>query len=310
MKIALFCSSRNIIPPLKTGGTEQPIYYLAKELARREHDVTLFAACGSRVTGVKIREISPFAVCSQQKFLNIQERIASFYDTNAMADFFRNEADEFDVIQFNSYLFYEILPFAQFTNTPIVIRINYPHDLMYTYIKKSLLLISKKNQNIYFLPISNFIKSIMPNLPYLNPIFPGVDKREFKYSSKSGDYLLFMGRICKNKGAHIAIEIAKRIKQKLLIAGRIDQEDGNEYFKKYIKPNLGENIFFLGEVDKKEKIKLYQEARATVFPTVGTEAFGSVQIESMMCGTPVVAFDKGASREIIINGKNGFLVKN
>jgi len=307
MKIALFCSSRNVIPPQKSGGTEQPIYYLARDLAEKGHQVFLYAARGSKVLGVKIREISPFITFSKQKYLNIQERISSFYDLTALSEFFKKDADKFDIIQFNSYIFYEILPFVKFSKTPVIIRINYPHHLIYPYIKNYL----KKYNQVYFLPISNFIKSVMPDLKYLKPIYPAVDMNEFKFSAKSKDYLLFIGRICPNKGTHLAIEAARKVKRKLIIAGRIDEDEPQEYFNQYIKPHLdNKNIKYIGEVGFKEKIKLYQGALATLFPIQWDEPFGNVPIESMACGTPVVAFDRAAMRESIKNRVSGFLVKD
>jgi len=232
MKIALFCSSRNIISPTGIGGTEQPTYYLARELIKRKHQVTLYAVKGSKVPGVKVKEISPFATFTQQKHLNIQERISSFYDLTALSDFFRNGADKFDVIQFNSYIFYEILPFVKFSKTPVIVRINYPHDLIYPYIKHYL----KKIKNVYYLPISHFIKSIMPDLKYLKPIPPAVDMNEFKFSNKPKDYLLFIGRVCWNKGTHLAVKVAKKAKKKLIIAGPIYEPEPQEYFNQEIKP--------------------------------------------------------------------------
>jgi glycosyltransferase involved in cell wall biosynthesis len=307
MKIALFCSSRNTIPPVETGGTEQPIYYLARGLAEKGHQVTLYVARGSKVPGVKIKEISPFATFLKQKYLNIQERISSFYDLTALSDFFRNEADDFDIIQFNSYIFYEILPFARFSKTPIIIRINYPHHLIYPYIKNQL----RQFKNVYYLPISHFIKKAMPGLPYLRPIHPAVDMNDFKFSQKPKDYLLFIGRICPAKGTHLAIEVAKEAEKKLILAGRIDEEMPQNYFNNFIKPHLNKKeIVYLGEVDFKTKIKLYQEAQATLFPIQEPEGFGNIQIESMACGTPVIAFDKGPCREAILNNESGFLIKN
>lgn len=309
MKIALFCSSRNIIPSFKTGGTEQPIFYLARGLAERGHQVTVYAARGSKIPGVKIKEISPFATCIKQQYLNIQERIASFYDLAALADFFKNDAGNFDIVQFNSYIFYEILPFTRWSKIPVIIRINYSHHRIYPYIKTYL----KQFKNVYYLPISNFIKTIMPDLPYLNPIYPAVDMNDFKFSDKPKGYLLFVGRISSfcDKGAPIAIKVAKMAKKKLILAGRIDEEEPRSYFNNFIRPYLDKKtIVYAGEVDFKTKIKLYQGADATLYPLQEAEGFGNVQIESMACGTPVIAFDRAAVREAIKDRVSGFVIKN
>lgn len=308
MKIALFCSSRNRIPPVKTGGTEQPIFYLARGLAEKGHKVTVYAARGSKIPGVKIKEISPFAIDIYEGIRNIQERISSFYDLMALADFFKNEAKKFDIIQFNSYIFYEILPFARYSRMPIIIRINYPHHLIYPYIKDYLK--KFKFDNVYYLPISNFIKKIMPGLPYLEPIPPAVDMEEFIYSSQPKDYLLFIGRICADKGADIAVKVARKVKKKLILAGRITEQD-KSYFQKLIKPYFkNKKIIYVGEVDFKTKIKLYQRALAILFPIRWDEPFGNVMIESMACGTPVIAFNRAAVREAVKNEVSGFIVKD
>jgi glycosyltransferase involved in cell wall biosynthesis len=307
MKVALICSSRNIIPSFKTGGTEQPIFYLARGLAEKGHQVTLYAARGSRVPGVKIKEISPFATCLRQKHLNIQERISSFYDLTALSDFFKNDSQNFDIVQFNSYIFYEILPFVKFSKIPVIVRVNYPHNLMYPYIKKDL----KQFKNVYYLPISNFIKTIMPDLNYLEPIYPAIDLNDFKFCSKSDDYLLFIGRICSNKGTYLAIQVAQRTRKKLIIAGRIDEQPPQEYFHKFIKPYIdNKNIVYLGEIDYRTKIRLYQKALAVLFPIQWDEPFGNVPIESMACGTPVITFKRAAMPESVKNEVSGFLVKD
>jgi len=308
MKIALFCSSRNEISSLRNGGTEQSIYYLALGLASRGHQVTLYAAKKSKVPGVKIKEISPWPVKSQDiKFINIKDRIASFYDLTALADFFKNEIDNYDIIQYNSFSFHEILPFVRYTTKPIVIRINYPHKFFYRYTKKYL----KQCRSVYFLPVSKFIKTILPGLNYLKPIYIGIDMNDFEFSGKSGDYLLHIGRICFDKGAHIAISIAKKIGKKLIIAGGMTENHHRKYFQDKIAPFIdGRQIIYLGEVGFKEKVKLYQSAQATLFPILWDEPFANVPIESMACGTPVISFNTASAREAIKDKKTGFLVNN
>jgi glycosyltransferase involved in cell wall biosynthesis len=305
MKIAFFLSSRNIIPPAKTGGLEQPFYYFIKELVKRGHDITLYAAPGSKINGVKIKYISPFPTFTKQKFLNLQERITSFYDLSALGNFFyTKEADKFDIIQFGNYIFYEILPFSKWTKTPIIVQINYPHDEIYPYIKHGL----GKHNNIYYLPVSNFIKSIMPDLQCLQAVYPVPDFSDFSYSEKSNGYLFYIGRICPEKGVDLAVKIAIKSNKKLIIAGGIG-ESQKEFFRDYIKPYIdNDKIVYVGEVGFKYKLKLYKNALATLFPIRWNEPFGNVLLESMACGTPTIAFDRAAVREIIKNKKNGLIV--
>lgn len=305
MKIAFFCSSRNIIPPHKTGGIEWATFFLAKELARRGHKITLYAAHGSKVKGVKVKEISPFPTLVKQKYANLSERITSFYDLSSFADFFANGEDKkFDVIHITNYIFYEILPFAQLTHTPILVEICYPHDNIYPYLKNNL----SKNRNIHYLPGSRFIRSAMPDLAYLPPLYPAVDESFFPFSKKVKNYLFFIGRICPEKGVHLAIEAARLAKKKLVIAGGV-RETNLDYFQEFVKPQIdGKNIIYMGEVDLKTRVKLYQGALALLFPIQWNEPCGNVMIESMMCGTPVIAFDRAAAREIVKNNFTGIVV--
>jgi len=307
MKIAFLCSSRSIIPPQKTGGIEWATYYLVRELARRGHEITLYAAPGSFIKGVKIKKISPFPAFVKQKYLNLQERVANFYDFSAYADFFSSsENKKFDLIFCTNYLFYEILPFTKQSDVPVISQICYPHGEIYPYIKKYL----KRFKNIYYLPGSEFIKKIMPELPYLDPIYPSVDPDDFHFSNNPKDYLLFIGRICSEKGIHLAIEVALKAGKKLIIAGGVS-ETNLGYFNEVIKPYLdNKKIRYVGEVDLKTRVKLYQGALALLFPIQWNEPCGNVMIESMMCGTPVIAFNRAAVKEVIKNNYSGVIVKD
>ena len=306
MKIAFIVSSKNKIPPDKTGGVEYAVYYLIKELANKGHDIKLYAASGSDVKGVKVEYISPFFFFFHEH-PNLEERIVSFYDLNFMAEFFYSEEwKKFDLIHYNNYIFYEILPFVKNINIPVIIRMNYPHDFVFKYLKKKML----DFKNVYYLPTSKFITSIMPGLPYLDPIAPTINIKDFKYSKKEGDYLLSIGRVCPEKGTHLAIEVALKSKKKLVIAGGVKKSHHN-YFNEKIRPYIdNKNIIYVGEVDFKTKIKIYQKALATLFPIQWNEPFGLVLLESMACGTPVITFNKAATSEIVKHRESGFLVKD
>jgi hypothetical protein len=148
----------------------------------------------------------------------------------------------------------------------------------------------------------------MPDLPYLEPLYPAVDPEDFPPSFKRGNYLFFIGRICPEKAPHLAIQVALRARKRLIIAGGVT-ESNQEYFKTFIKPHIdNKNIIYLGEIDLKTRVKIYQGARALLFPIQWKEPCGNVVIESMFCGTPVIAFDRAAVREIIKDKVSGYIV--
>lgn len=308
MKICFFLSSKNILPPAKTGGIEQPAYYLIKELKKRGHEITLYAAKGSSVKGVKVRNISPYDPKKiKLDYVNYENQTTRFYDISALVDFFRLRMDNnFDIIYYCNYIFFEILPFAKATKKPILIQINYPHDKIYPHIKDSIL----KIKNVNYVAMSNYVKKLMPSLSYAGTVYPVFDMNDFEYSSKKREYLFFIGRICPAKGVHLAIQIALQAGKNLIIAGRLDEEY-KDYFNNKIKKYIdNKKIKFIGEIDFKAKNKIYGKAIATLFTSQWNEPFGIVQIESMAAGTPVLSFDQSAAREIIKNGVNGYIVRN
>jgi glycosyltransferase involved in cell wall biosynthesis len=139
-------------------------------------------------------------------------------------------------------------------------------------------------------------------------VYNGIDISQFKFKKQPKDYFGWIGRISPQKGLENAIKIAKKANLKLLIAGPI-QPMYLDYFKKKIKPNLSSKIKYLGELSQGQLSSFYGGAKAILYPIEWQEPFGLIVIEAMACGTPVIAFDKGAMREII-NRKTGFVVKN
>ena len=148
----------------------------------------------------------------------------------------------------------------------------------------------------------------LPDLPWVANCPNAIDLDAYPVRTDRGDYLLFLGRLSFDKGCHRAIEVAKAAGLPLKIAGKMREPLEHEYFETHVRPNLGWGIEYLGEVSHGEKVSLLQHARATLFPISWEEPFGLVMIESMACGTPVIATRWGAVPEVIEHGKTGVIV--
>jgi len=129
------------------------------------------------------------------------------------------------------------------------------------------------------------------------------------FSAEKDDYLLFIGRMIADKGAHTAVEVARRLDRRLIMAGKVNEGPERQYYTEQVEPFLSDNIYFRGEVDHDTKVELYKRARCTLFPIQWPEPFGLVMIESLACGTPVIAMRYGAVPEVIEHGRTGFIVE-
>ena len=190
----------------------------------------------------------------------------------------------------------------------------------------------------YFVPISEYQNK--QHLGLVNGrkvIHHGIDIEDYPYKDPSEklDYLFSIGRITADKGQDKAIEIAKKTGSRLILAGNVQNKpkdraffrklkgsidlvtdagkefDATDYYEKVMKPILDSHaqIIYIGEVDSDRKKLWYAHAQATLFPIQWGEPFGLVLIESMACGTPIIAFNKGSVPEIVIHGKTGFVVE-
>ena len=140
-------------------------------------------------------------------------------------------------------------------------------------------------------------------------MFNGVPLATYEYRPEPGPDapLVFLGRVEEIKGAHLAIEIAKRAGVPLVIAGNVAPEH-RKWFDKSIVPHLdGESVTYVGSVDDAQKNELLGRARALLMPILWEEPFGIVMAEAMACGTPVLGFARGAVPEVIEHGITGFV---
>jgi glycosyltransferase involved in cell wall biosynthesis len=151
----------------------------------------------------------------------------------------------------------------------------------------------------------------MPDLPWVATIPNAIDLSLYPCKPHRGDYLLFLGRFSPDKGAHRAVAVAMELEMPLKLAGKNREPKERQYFAEFIEPHLGHGgIEYLGEVSHGEKVELLQDARATLFPIEWEEPFGLVMVESMACGTPVIATRYGAVPEVIEHGRSGIIVDN
>jgi glycosyltransferase involved in cell wall biosynthesis len=300
LKIAQVAPLWFSIPPKKYGGIEWVVYNLCEGLTKLGHKVTLFASGDSKVPCKLIATVPRSLIESGISWEDPR------YNLLNLAEAYKR-AKEFDIIHTHIDLWE--LYFAPLTKT---ISLHTIHNPLYTTkdLKKDIrlqLLKHFRDQN--FVAISKAQKKLSAvKLNFVKVIYNGIRIEEFKFNPRPKDYFLWCARVDKYKGIENAIEIAKRAKIKLILAGRLDPHQV-DYFEKRIKPKLGKNIKFIGEFSRKEKAKIYGEAKALLYPIEWHEPFGLNMVEAMACGTPVIAFKMGSVPEVVKNGKTGFVVE-
>ena len=283
------------VPPKNYGGTERVISYITEELVSRGHNVTLYAPPGSQTNA---RLISPL---SAEYPKAVESYIDPFFSGNSLyvnAEVFK-QADEFDII--HSHAYYFSFPFSEFVKTPVV------HTLHNQLPREREIenLFMRRYKDLNFVSISQEFRTHF-DLNYVSTVYHGLDLEFFPFNEVGGDYLFWMGRVSKNKGEDIAIEVAQKVKRKLKMAASI-RKDTADRFKKIIDSS-SEYLEVLQNVKFEETWKHYGGARSFIFPVQWREPFGLILIESMACGTPVIAYAKGSIPEIIKDGETGFIV--
>lgn len=293
MRIAQVAPLWERVPPPAYGGAELVVGLLTDELARRGHEVTLFAS-GDSMTLAQLEAVHPRALR-----LDPQVREAGIYEMLQLSQVYAR-AKEFDII--HSHMGCAALPYAGLVKTPTV------HTLhgIFTPDNEKLFVHAKKQP---YVSISNTQREPRLGLNYVATVYNGIDIKSHTFHLQPNDppYLAFLGRISPEKGTHLAIAIAKASGWHLKMAGKVDVVD-REYYETQIKPEIdGTQIEYLGEADHAMKNALMGRAVATLFPITWREPFGLVMVESMAAGTPVIALHLGSTSEVIRQGVSGFL---
>jgi glycosyltransferase involved in cell wall biosynthesis len=287
MRIAMISPIAWRTPPHHYGPWEQVVSLLTEGLLDTGINVTLFATADS-ITKAKLHAICP------KGYEEDPEILPKVWECLHISEVFEH-AHEFDII--HNHFDFLPLTYSKLVETPLLTTIHGFSSPKITPVYK------KYNQTVYYVSISDSDRD--PELDYLTTIHHGIDLEHFTFNPAPEEYLLFFGRIHADKGAYEAIQIAKKCKRKLIIAGIIQDE---AYFEKKVKPFINDDICYVGSADPKKRDRLLGNAFALLHPINFAEPFGLSVVESFACGTPVVAFDKGSMSEIILDGKNGFLV--
>jgi glycosyltransferase involved in cell wall biosynthesis len=293
MRIAILSPVWFPVPPTRYGGIEWIVSLLAEGLVRAGHEVTLFAS-GDSSTNAKLEAIYPDAPSEKIGLTHYELR-------HALACFER--AGEFDIVNDHSGPLAAAIGGA--LETAVVHTVHGPLGGEPGLVYKAL---SRVAPGVGLISLSLNQRKPLPELNWIANCPNALELDVYPVSPHRGEYLLFLGRMSADKGAHRAIEVAKEAGLPLLLAGKMQDAAEKEYFEAHVRPNLGYGIEYLGEVDHTEKIDLLQNARVTLFPIEWEEPFGLVMIESMACGTPVLATRWGAVPEVIDDGRTGIVL--
>lgn len=304
MKIAIGASLHKKVSQLSTGGTEVFAYLLDRELTKRGHQVTVFASRDSRVEG-HLQGIG-----SEEEINKIEQNQRLFYGYQLLeSQLLALKQKEFDIIHINYFESFLFTPFSKLIEKPVVYTVH--SDLFTSEVWQKLTNETVKNSD-KFVFVSKNAHDKAPVLTNKTYIYNGIDTANFPFSKNHKNYLFWLGRVRKKKGIKEAVEAAIKSGENLIVSGVIDNPEEKIFFEKEVEPLIkkNRNIKFIGPVNFSEKVKLYQEAKAFLFPVSWEEPFGLTMIEAMATGTPVIGFARGAVSEIIEDGRTGFVVEN
>ncbi len=275
-------------PPRAYGPWELVVSLLTEELVRMGLDVTLFASGDSHTSGKLI------AVCPHP-YSEDPLGEPKVMECLHISEVFERAA-EFDLI--HNHFDFLPLTYSGLVETPVL-------STIHGFSSPSIIPVYKKyNGRVHYVAISEADKS--PELDYIATIHHGIDISQFAFVESAGEYLLFFGRIHPEKGTHEAIRVAQRLGRKLVIAGIVQDQ---EYFDTQVQPYIdGVTVEYLGAVGVAQRPEVLGRALALLHLISFDEPFGLSLLESMACGTPVIAFDRGSMPEIIRHGETGYIV--
>ena len=274
-------------PPRQYGAWETVAGNIAEGLVARGWDVTLFA------TGDSVTQAHLHAVVDKgyEEDRSLDPKVAEYLHISEAFE----HAAEFDLI--HSHYDFMALTYSRLVKTPVLTTIH-------GFSSPKIMPVYRKYGEGYFVSISDADRA--PGLNYLATVYNGIDLSLYPLRESGGDDLIFLGRIHPDKGVHLAIEVARLSGRRLIIAGIIQDE---VYFREKIAPHIDDQqVRYIGPVGVAEKNELFARACALLHLNTIPERFGLVLAEANAAGVPVIAMDLGSCREVIEEGRTGFLV--
>jgi glycosyltransferase involved in cell wall biosynthesis len=293
MRIGIIAPPFISVPPKAYGGTELFIAHLTYGLHASGHRVTVYANGDSHVPG----ELKWRFRHSQWPIADACEAQLKGMDHAAWA--VQDAARSVDILHINDAM---AVPFTRFVDKPVVMTQHHPHE-------PALSKLYVRYPAIHYVSISEQQARAEP-MPNIEVVHHGIPVAEYEFRTRKEDYLLFLGRMAPCKGPHLAIQVARRAGLRLKLAGEV-QPFFRRYWEEDVLPGIdGDQIQYVGEADKATKNDLLSHARALLFPIQWNEPFGLVMIESMACGTPVLALPGGSVPEVVRDGVSGWICRD
>jgi len=295
MRILQIAPLAERVPPIRYGGTEAVVGLLADGLVRAGHEVVLWAS-GDSLALAELRSVYPHGLRLDPTVTNPHP-----YEWMHAVEAIK-AVEEFDII--HNHHGEWVMALASLLDVPML-------TTMHCLIEPDTKFVWERYRG-FFNTISQAERATIPPLEgprFVGVVYNAVDVASFPFRASKEDYLLFIGQIAPAKGPHLVVQVARRLGMRLIIAGKIDPHN-RQYFAETIEPYIDrQQIQFVGEVGY-EKRTLYASARCLLVPICWEEPFGLVMAEAMACGTPVIAFDRGAAPELVVDGETGYIVRD
>jgi len=292
VKIGVIAPPWTPVPPDLYGGIEQAVDCECRGLTAAGHEVLLFAT-GDSTCPVPTKWVLEKAEGNRIGF-TVPELVHVMAAYDAMGDV--------DLIHDHTMVGPAYA--SALVDTPVVTTIHGPLNVELSDIYRRIA------DRVPLIAISHAQLRDHADLPVARVIHHGVDVEDFTMGWGKGDYCMYLGRMVAEKGAHRAILAAREAGIPILLAGKMREPWETSYFESEIEPLLGDDVQYLGEVPYEQKLSLLADAKATLFPIRWNEPFGLVMLESLACGTPVLAFAEGAAPEVVDDGRTGWLCRD